>query len=340
MDEALNIVPTEEETQQAEPIIRNFATVGAVYADGVSLIFDGETEPTQKHYLCNTMMYCKAGDRVKIVEDSGTYIVEYVVGAPLQKELRGLPTGGTADQILMKMSDKEFDAAWQALKGGLVPAGGTAGQILAKSSNNNYAVGWVSLDDTGKLPTGGSAGQVLVKDAAADFDASWATKYFVPTGGSTDQVLAKSSASNGALKWVTPEKGDTLPTGGAAGTVLTKDSSTDGDWSWKTPTGVLPTGGTTGQLLQKSSSTNYAAAWVTGYLVPSGGSAGQVLMKDTTTAGDVSWGAPTVGNIVNQYNSGSSYVIQFRTTSTYGTGASTFQIRMGASGTWYTLAKE
>lgn len=219
MDEELNIIPAEEETQQAEPIIRNFATVGAVYTDGVSLIFDGESEPTQKHYLCNTMMYCRPGDRVKIVEDSGTYVVEYVVGAPLQTELHGLPTGGVAGQILQKMSDAEFHAAWKTLKG------------------------------------------------------------------------------------------------------------------------LLPTGGTTGQLLQKSSSANYAAAWVNGYLVPSGGTAGQVLIKDTATNGDVSWGAPTVGNIVNQYNSGSNYVIQFRTTSTYGTGASTFQIRMGTSGTWYTLAK-
>lgn len=339
MDEELTAIPTEEETQPEETIVRNFATVGAVYTDGVSLIFDGESEPTQKHYLCNTMMYCRPGDRVKIVEDSGTYVVEYVVGAPLQTELRGLPTGGVANQILTKMSDKEFDAAWQTLKG-LLPSGGTAGQVLTKSNANDYAVGWTTPESSGRLPAGGSAGQVLVKDAAADFDASWATKYFVPTGGSTNQVLAKSSATNGALQWITPEKGDTLPAGGAAGTVLTKDSSTNGDWSWKTPTGVLPTGGTTGQLLQKSSSANYAASWVTGYLVPSGGSAGQVLMKDTATAGDVSWGAPTVGNIVNQYNSGSSYVIQFRTTSTYGTGASTFQIRMGTSGTWYTLAKE
>ena len=339
MDEELNIIPAEEETQQAEPIIRNFATVGAVYTDGVSLIFDGESEPTQKHYLCNTMMYCRPGDRVKIVEDSGTYVVEYVVGAPLQNELRGLPTGGVANQILTKMSDKEFDAAWKTLKG-LLPSGGTAGQILTKSNANDYVVGWTTPDSSGKLPTGGSAGQVLVKNAAADFDASWATKYFVPTGGSTDQVLAKSSDTNGALKWITPKKGDTLPTGGAAGTVLTKESSANGDWSWKAQTGVLPTGGTTGQILQKSSSANYAAAWVNGYLVPSGGKAGQVLMKDTATAGDVSWGTPTVGNIVNQYNSGSSYVIQFRTTSTYGTGASTFQIRMGTSGTWYTLAKE
>lgn len=60
----------------------NFATVGAKYADGLSLIFDGETEPSEKHYKCNTSVTFSAGQRVKIFKDSGTYIVEYVVGNP------------------------------------------------------------------------------------------------------------------------------------------------------------------------------------------------------------------------------------------------------------------
>lgn len=60
----------------------NFATVGAVYADGLTLIFDGESQPTEKHYKCNTSVGFTAGDRVKILADSGTYVVEYVVGAP------------------------------------------------------------------------------------------------------------------------------------------------------------------------------------------------------------------------------------------------------------------
>lgn len=61
-------------------IERNFATVGNVYPDGVSLIFDGETTETQKHYLCNTSARIAAGDRVKVSMIDGTYIVEYSVG--------------------------------------------------------------------------------------------------------------------------------------------------------------------------------------------------------------------------------------------------------------------
>lgn len=111
MDE-LGILENAEETAT---IVRNFATIGAVYADGVSLIFDGEDAPTEKHYLCNTNVYFSPGDRVRILEDSGTYVVEYVVGSPKQQRTVGLPSGGLTGQILRKMSDEEFHAAWKTL---------------------------------------------------------------------------------------------------------------------------------------------------------------------------------------------------------------------------------
>lgn len=253
MDE-LGILENAEETAT---IVRNFATIGAVYADGVSLIFDGEDAPTEKHYLCNTNVYFSPGDRVRILEDSGTYVVEYVVGSPKQEKTVGLPNGGVAGQILQKMSDEEFHAAWQTLQG-LLPTGGSAGQFLKKSSATNYAVTWGDMDEvSGTLPKGGSAGQFLVK----------------------------------------------------------------------------------------SSVTDYAAGWQTAYTVPSGGSAGQILTKDSATAGDVSWqAAPQSSRAVgvqNQYNSttqgSDSYRIQFRTNGSYGTGANTFQIRLG-TGSWFTLA--
>lgn len=53
----------------------SFATVGAVYSDGISLIFPGETEASQKHYKYNKSATFKVNDRVYIVKDSGTYIV-------------------------------------------------------------------------------------------------------------------------------------------------------------------------------------------------------------------------------------------------------------------------
>ena len=58
------------------------ATVGAVTADGITLILPGESVPTAKAYKCNTSVTFAPGDRVKICPYSGTYIVEYVVGLP------------------------------------------------------------------------------------------------------------------------------------------------------------------------------------------------------------------------------------------------------------------
>lgn len=60
------------------------ATVAAVYTDGVTLIFDGETEPTTKRYLASRSCVMMAGDRVKVCKIAGTYVVEFVIGPPLQ----------------------------------------------------------------------------------------------------------------------------------------------------------------------------------------------------------------------------------------------------------------
>lgn len=60
----------------------SFATIGDVYEDGVSLIFPGEAAPSEKHYKVNTLGTYAAGQRVKVIKDSGTYIVEYPVGNP------------------------------------------------------------------------------------------------------------------------------------------------------------------------------------------------------------------------------------------------------------------
>ena len=72
---------------QDKNLQENFlATVGAVYDDGLSLILEGQTEATTKHYRCNTSVKFAAGDRVKVARISGSYVVEYVVGQPRSGE--------------------------------------------------------------------------------------------------------------------------------------------------------------------------------------------------------------------------------------------------------------
>lgn len=66
-----------------EPVNASFATIAAVFTDGVTLIFDGDAAASTKHYKVNRTVAFAVGDRVKIFRDSGTYVVEYPVGNPV-----------------------------------------------------------------------------------------------------------------------------------------------------------------------------------------------------------------------------------------------------------------
>lgn len=72
----------ERELEPKEPAKASFATIGAIYSNGVTLIFDGTTVASTKRYKVNKAIKFTAGDRVKIFGDSGTYIVEYPIGNP------------------------------------------------------------------------------------------------------------------------------------------------------------------------------------------------------------------------------------------------------------------
>lgn len=61
----------------AEPPEQSLATVVQVAEDGVVL------DIGEKHYKCNTGIVFKVGDRVKLIKDSGTYLVAFPIGAPI-----------------------------------------------------------------------------------------------------------------------------------------------------------------------------------------------------------------------------------------------------------------
>lgn len=80
MDEITEYI---EETPEKEQVPESsFATIADIKADGISLIFDGQDEPSEKHYKCNCFAVFANGDRVKVFKDSGTYVVEYPLGNP------------------------------------------------------------------------------------------------------------------------------------------------------------------------------------------------------------------------------------------------------------------
>ncbi len=82
-------IQTYQEEQEIEPLEPESATsamIGEVYEDGVTLIFDGNTEPTNKRYKVNTSIVFEKDQRVKLFKDSNTYLVEYPFGAPKMAE--------------------------------------------------------------------------------------------------------------------------------------------------------------------------------------------------------------------------------------------------------------
>ena len=136
------------------------ATIVEIGKNGLVLQFDGEEETREKNYRCNSGVKFAVGDRVKIHKMSGTYIVEYAVGNPNSRVPVGLPSGGSAGQVLTKTSS---GAAWDNAP--TLPSGGSAGQVLTKTSSG---AAW--NDAPTGLPSGGSTGQVLTKTSSG---AAW-----------------------------------------------------------------------------------------------------------------------------------------------------------------------
>ena len=163
------------------------AEVAGVYSDGLTLIFPGSEEASEKHYKCNADVVYQVGDRVKITKDGDTYIVEYIIGNPAEEpaDTHGIPSGGVANTFLGKNSSTSYDVSWKAIHE--LPSGGTTDQVLAKNSDTAYDTKWVT--PTHDVAPGGTTNQFLAKNSATDYDTKWVSAP-IPTGGSAGQVLA------------------------------------------------------------------------------------------------------------------------------------------------------
>lgn len=123
---------------------------------------------------------------------------------------QGVPTGGTANQVLAKVSSTNYDTHWVPAPS--VPAGGTTGQVLAKSSGADFAAGWIdppSGSGSG-VPAGGTASQALVKQSSTDGDATWEDLGGVVHGLTSkttpvdaDELPIADSAASNVLKRLT-----------------------------------------------------------------------------------------------------------------------------------------
>lgn len=217
LDEAL--IPEEDETQ--EDFI--LATVAGVTSTGVKLEVDGSGEAGDKEYRVNSMQRFRPGDRVKICKNSGTYIVEYKVGAPMADY--PIPSGGTDGQVLTKDGSASYAVKWSNAESNPLPTGGTAGQVLTKINATNYSVQWADVPH--ELPTGGTTGQVLTKNAATNYSVQWSdAPHGIPSGGTDGQALLKNGSTNYSVKWGTPSVETNALVNGSQKVTLTNNGLT------------------------------------------------------------------------------------------------------------------
>jgi len=162
--------------------VDSFATVGTVYADGISLIFDGTGVESEKHYRCNTSVFFRAGDRVKLERDSGTYIVAYAVGAPQQTRLVGIPSGGAPGRVLAKASATDYDVMWGEM---------SAEKLSIGPSYSNYQL---AFDSSGNLvPTYASNRKIKMGTSSAPLGGIYSEG--VTTYGDTNIGATKSGTT-------------------------------------------------------------------------------------------------------------------------------------------------
>lgn len=120
-----------------------FATVASVESNGVTLLFDGEESAGAKVYKTAAGVVLAPGDRVKVCRDSGTVVVEYAIGVPGSgpAEVHGIPSGGTAGQVLTKSNGADYAATWQDVPKELTT--GSENQVL--TADNNGAPVWSTI---------------------------------------------------------------------------------------------------------------------------------------------------------------------------------------------------
>lgn len=251
-----------------EPQDATFATIDKIFDDGVTLIFDGQEFATEKHYKVNSFAIFKEQDRVRIIKDSGTYVVEYTVGKPKKTF-----NADTADSAKTAQTATSATTAQSATKAETATSATTAETATnaTKATNADSATSATSAEKAAALiDAASSSSKVYLKISSSklSFGSSATSMYEVPKLG--------------------------LPTGGSSGQVMVKTGSSDGAAGWSTLSGLLPTGGSANQVLAKDTSTDHDVSWTTIGTLPTGGSAGQCLVKDSATSYDVSWGSPSV----------------------------------------------
>lgn len=92
----------QRELEKDVPTGANFATIGTVYEDGVTLIFEQGGKESVKHYSVNRSIVFRPGDLVKLFYASGTYVAEYPIGKPITELHADTATTATTAETAQK----------------------------------------------------------------------------------------------------------------------------------------------------------------------------------------------------------------------------------------------
>jgi uncharacterized protein DUF5907 len=259
----------------------------------------------------------------------GTLTVGTWTATPIAVAYGGVPSGGTAGQVLTKNTGTSYDYSWVNPASGFADPMTSIGDIITRNASNitsRLAIGsasqvlWVSggvlgyhslvkgdvglgnVENTALSTWPGSTSVVTLGTITTGIwngTAIGTTFGGNPTGGTTGQVLTKNSNTNYDYSWTTPAAGG-----------LTDPTSTLGDMIYRSSGGInrLPIG-TQGTILFSNSgvptwlaTTNITTigtittgVWNATPIstsmggVPSGGTANQFLVKNSTTNYDYSW---------------------------------------------------
>ena len=239
----------------------NLASSGGIYPYLVFSLWD----------VYKNNNYSGSGNNVRtntfsIDRNGGLTRVTYSAG---NSYVYGVPSGGSADQVLGKRSSSDGDIGWADMSfpgfycgtaasvqtkqctgpGFPLPANGCYFLLYMKNANSYAGAVYLSIPNGSgsnvakqvkiNYATGYTlpAGQYLVyyDGTYCHINTQGKIPYVLPSGGTLGQVLTKMSDSdNGSAAWTTPHY---VPYGGTSGQVLTKSSGTDYDVSWTTPSG-------------------------------------------------------------------------------------------------------
>jgi len=261
---------------------------GTPGSDGNSILF-GATNPSNSttgingNFYINTSNYTLFGPKTAGVWDNGVSLLGI-----------GLPNGGLAGQVLVKVDGNDYNADWEDnsfanLSGNPTDNVNLSTALSAKQDSlgyspeniaaKNQASGYPGLDGSGKvaaaqlpsyttLPTTGETGKIYVTlDTNAEYRWSGSTYIqLVASPGSTDAVPEGSInlyyTSARVLATVLTGIGFSSATAiTAADTILGAVGKLQAQVT-ALITKAIPQGGTAGQILAKNSGTNFDTAWV------------------------------------------------------------------------------